>query len=206
MSSGACAADRSSQRHRRRASPPREPPTSRAHDTPTGAPSQRRSRRSDWRGWPCWRRRSGRRCRLRRTRRAARGTCCRRRSAVRFSARPRLRVHARQRQLERHAERRAAADDVGLARCPRTARRSAAGARGRATARAAIAARNSGVASGNGLCASVPMHEPVDAARPRSRPPALPSRTTLRPGQIHVFVRRVIRRAAVPRSPSASAA
>ena len=66
------------------------------------------------------------------------------------------RIHARQRQLERHAERGAAADDLGFARCPRTARRSwSACARPSDSARA-IAARNAGVASGNGLCSSVP--------------------------------------------------
>ncbi len=58
---------------------------------------------------------------------------------------------------------------------------------------ACIAARNAGVASGNGLWSSVPMTiRPMPAAAQNTA--ALPSRIDVAAGQVHVFVGRVITR------------
>ena len=72
----------------------------------------------------------------------------------------------------------------------------------RAKAPAPAPTRNSGVASGNGLCASVPRtRRPMPAAAQYT--PALPSSTMFRPGRIDVFVGRVVA-GGVPARPSAS--
>ena len=77
--------------------------------------------------------------------------------AAAAAVQPADRLHARERQLERHAERASQADHVGLVHVAQTAPRSRWRSPGRATARRAIVAKNSGVASGNGLPASGPM-------------------------------------------------
>ena len=112
-------------------------------------------------------------------------------------------LHARQRQLERHAKRDAARDDLRLAGEPRRARRSAAGVRGRATSASAIADRKAGVASGNGLWASVPS---TSRSMPAAAQYTPPFRAGRRFGRADTRPRRACgSRADVLRSPSGPA-
>ena len=100
-------------------------------------------------------------------------------------------IHARQGQFEREPERHAAPDDFGLAERARTAPRFRSACARPSESAAAMAARNSGVASGNGLWSSVPStirgHARAGAVHRRlAQQHDVPAR------EIHVFVGRVI--------------
>ena len=112
------------------------------------------------------------------------------------------RVHARQRQLERHAECRAERDDVFLVHRFERPRDRRAGDRARARGPRPSAAKNAGRASGNGLPASGP-----SAMRPmpcsRAQDGRLGEQQQVAADEVHVFVRRVVGRAARREWPNA---